>query len=248
MILILWARGALRALVLPLVMAGLLAGCAGGPQPTTTAWRAPPPHRTYRAPGPPGDPWGPYVREASQRFGVPERWVREVMRQESGGNRNADRALATSPVGAIGLMQVMPATYDDLRVRHGLGGDPYDPHNNILAGAAYLRDMYKEFGSPTFLAAYNAGPIRVNDYLAGLAPLPRETRNYVAAIAPRLNGTVRMTGPLASLAGPHDAAPKVIAAHYRYVAPAREVSAREAAACRHAAARGRSCATAPRRA
>ncbi len=137
--------------------------------------------RSYPVPGPPEDPWGPYVREAAARHAVPERWIREVMRQESGG-----RAGATSPAGAMGLMQVMPGTYDMLRRRHGLGGDPYEPRDNILAGAAYLREMHDRFGAPAFLAAYNAGPERVDAVLAGATVLPDETLGYLARVAPRL--------------------------------------------------------------
>ncbi len=137
--------------------------------------------RSYPVPGPPEDPWGPYVREASARHAVPERWIREVMRQESGG-----RAGATSPAGAMGLMQVMPGTYGALRRRHGLGDDPYEPRDNILAGAAYLREMHDRFGAPAFLAAYNAGPERVDAVLAGATVLPDETLGYLARVAPRL--------------------------------------------------------------
>ena len=136
---------------------------------------------SYPVPGPPEDPWGPYVREAAARHAVPERWIREVMRQESDG-----RAGATSPAGAMGLMQVMPGTYDVLRRRHGLGADPYEPRDNIMAGAAYLREMHDRFGAPAFLAAYNAGPERVDAVLAGLTVLPYETVGYLARAAPRL--------------------------------------------------------------
>ena len=146
--------------------------------------------RSYPAPGPPGDPWGPYIREAAARHAVPERWVREVMRQESGG-----RADATSPVGAMGLMQVMPATYDALRRRHGLGGDPYEPRDNVLAGAAYLREMHDRFGAPAFLAAYNAGPERVDAVLAGATVLPDETVGYLARVAPRLGMAAELSLP-----------------------------------------------------
>ena len=157
--------------------------------------------RSYPVPGTPDDPWGPYVREAAVRYAVPERWIREVMRQESGGRLlAADGSLTTSPVGAMGLMQVMPATYDGLRRRYGLGGDAYEPHDNIMAGAGYIRGMFDRYGSPGFLAAYNAGPDRVDAYLAGAAPLPDETVSYVASIAPRLGGEVAMTGPLAAYA------------------------------------------------
>lgn len=134
-------------------------------------------------PGPPGDPWGPWIRDASRRFDVPERWIREVMRQESGG-----RAGATSPAGAMGLMQVMPATYRELQARYNLGPDPYHPYDSIQAGAAYLREMYELYGSPAFLAAYNAGPRRLEEYLWGGRGLPNETRNYVARIGPRIAG------------------------------------------------------------
>jgi D-alanyl-D-alanine carboxypeptidase len=145
--------------------------------------------RSYPAPGSADDPWGPYIREAAQRHGVPERWIREVMRQESGGRLyGPDGSLVTSRAGAMGLMQVMPRTYDMLRRRYGLGDDPYHPRDNILAGAAYIREMHDRFGSPTFLAAYNAGPDRVDAYLAGATVLPDETVDYVARIAPRLGG------------------------------------------------------------
>ena len=60
----------------------------------------------------------------------------------------------------MGLMQVMPGTYSDLRNRYALGGDSYDPHDNIFAGTAYLRQMYERYGYPSLFAAYNAGPKR----------------------------------------------------------------------------------------
>ena len=153
-------------------------------------WRTP--THYYPPPGPPDDPWGPYVREASARFGVPGRWVRAVMHQESGGEQQA-----TSSAGAMGLMQVMPATYEGLRERYQLGDDPYDPHNNILAGTAYIRETYDRFGAPGFLAAYNAGPDRVDSYLSRRTALPQETVNYVAAIAPNLGTDMPKSGPFA---------------------------------------------------
>ena len=104
------------------------------------------------------DPYGAYIAEAAQRFGVPEAWIRAVMRVESAGD-----VRAISSAGAIGLMQIMPATWAELRVRHRLGGDPYDPRDNILAGAAYLREMHGRYGSPGFLAAYNHRPGRYEE-------------------------------------------------------------------------------------
>jgi hypothetical protein len=141
---------------------------------------------TYRIPGPPGDPWGPYIREASTKFDIPEPWIRGLMHQESGGQLYQSGRLITSSAGAMGLMQVMPGTYAELRARWNLGPDPYDPHENIMAGVAYMREMYDMYGSPGFLAAYNAGPNRLDDYLANQRGLPDETRRYVAAISPSL--------------------------------------------------------------
>ena len=146
----------------------------------------------YTPPGPPGDPWGPYIREAAARFDMPDQWVRGVMRQESGGRMYENGQLITSPVGAMGLMQVMPATYDELRARYSLGADPYDPHANILAGTGYMRELYDAYGAPAFLAAYNAGPRRLDDYLTRNRPLPDETRHYVAVIGPSLYGAQPM--------------------------------------------------------
>ena len=144
----------------------------------------------YAPPGPPGDPWGPYITEASRRFDVPDVWIREVMHVESGGYQfRASGALTTSPVGAMGLMQLMPETYDEVRGRYGLADDAFDPHNNIMAGAAYMREMYDAFGTPGFLAAYNAGPARLSDYLTRNRSLPDETRRYVYMIGSRIAGT-----------------------------------------------------------
>jgi D-alanyl-D-alanine carboxypeptidase len=129
------------------------------------------------------DPWGQHIAEAASLFDVPEMWIREVMERESSGRRRA-----VSPAGAMGLMQVMPGTWRELRQRYRLGRDPFDPRDNILAGTAYIREMYERFGAPGFLAAYNAGPGAFSRYLARASPLPRETRRFVAAIAPRIDG------------------------------------------------------------
>ncbi len=142
----------------------------------------------YAPPGPPEDPWGPYIRKASTRFDVPEQWIREVMRQESGGQLYHSGRLVTSGAGAMGLMQVMPGTYEELRIRHGLDDDPYHPYDNIMAGTAYIREMYDLYGSPGFLAAYNAGPRRFEDYAVRNRGLPAETRRYVARVAPAIAG------------------------------------------------------------
>ena len=143
------------------------------------------------------DRYAAHIAEAAQRFGVPVAWIRAVMHVESRGDERA-----ISPVGAMGLMQIMPATWSNLRDRHGLGNDPFDPHDNILAGAAYLREMYDRYGSPGFLAAYNAGPGRVNQWIARfghpaspdvdvidwIEKIPfSETRNYVQRVLESLH-------------------------------------------------------------
>ncbi len=131
-----------------------------------------------------GDPYAAHIVEASKRFGIPELWIRAVLRAESAGD-----VRATSSAGAIGLMQVMPDTWAELRVRHRLGRNPYNPHDNILAGTAYLREMWDRYGDVTaMLAAYNAGPARCDEHLAKGRPLPAETRAYVASLAPLLRG------------------------------------------------------------
>lgn len=187
--------GVVPRLALPTAVLALLSACATHPAaPLLTANQEAAEYKaiakpSYAPPGPPGDPWGPYVTEAAARFDVPDTWIREVMRVESGGYEfRANGALTTSPVGAMGLMQLMPETYDEMRGRYGLGPDAYDPHNNILAGAAYMREMYEVYGAPGFLAAYNAGPARLDDYLTHQRPLPDETRRYVAMIGSRIVG------------------------------------------------------------
>lgn len=130
----------------------------------------------------PHDPYADHIAEASQRFQLPAAWIRAVMKAESNGD-----VRAVSPKGAIGLMQIMPDTWGDFRFRHRLGNDPYDPHDNIIAGAAYIRELFDRYGSPGWIAAYNAGPGRYEASLSGRV-LPAETRAYVATVAPNLDG------------------------------------------------------------
>jgi soluble lytic murein transglycosylase-like protein len=126
--------------------------------------------------------WRPWILEASTRFQVPASWIAAVMRTESGGRLTLGGRPITSPAGAMGLMQIMPRTWADLRRRHGLGPDPYAPRDNILAGAAYLRELYVRYGYPGLFAAYNAGPARLEATLASRQPLPAETRAYLASL------------------------------------------------------------------
>lgn len=123
------------------------------------------------------------ISEASVRFAIPEHWIRAVMRVESAGDPQA-----ISRAGAMGLMQVMPGTWAELRQHHGLESDPFEPRDNILAGTAYLRAMLDRYGTVgAMLAAYNAGPGRYDEFLSTGRPLPAETRAYVATLAPLLD-------------------------------------------------------------
>ncbi|WP_345773898.1 lytic transglycosylase domain-containing protein [Azospirillum endophyticum] len=176
------AAGALLCLALG------LAGCASDAPQVQTA----PSVEAAYVPDP-NDPlsrWVPHIREASQKYDMPEKWIRAVMMRESNGRATTNSGkVLTSSAGAIGLMQVMPGTYELMRTQYGLGSDPSDPHDNIMAGTAYLREMYDLFGAPGFLAAYNCGPACYAQHLAGKQRLPRETKLYLAALTPVLRGT-----------------------------------------------------------
>jgi len=163
-----------RTVAAAALLAGLLAACAEAPKPKPVV-----------ASG----PWGVEIHDASRRFNIPEEWIRAVMHVESGGQTHWKGGQPiTSHAGAMGLMQVMPGTYDELRYAHGLGPDAYEPRDNILAGAAYIREMYDLYGYPGFLGAYNAGPERYRQYVEEGRPLPRETERYMDIIAPQIAG------------------------------------------------------------
>ncbi len=145
--------------------------------------------------------WQAFVTEASRRFDVPEAWIWRVMAVESGGRTLLAGRPIRSPKAAIGLMQLMPATWRAMRTAYGLGPDPDDPRDNILAGAAYLRLMYDRFGYPGLFAAYNAGPARFAAYLAG-GSLPAETRAYLARTAGQGRAAeATSTGPAGPVSG-----------------------------------------------
>lgn len=161
--------------------------------------------RPTAAPGRPDertiDRWSAHIQEASERFGIPEPWIRRVIRAESGGRTKLDGRPITSPAGAMGLMQLMPPTWAEMRSKYRLGSDPYDPRDNVIAGTAYLRAMYDRFGYPGLFAAYNAGPGRYEEHLAGGKPLPAETVAYLAAIEP---DQTRQLRPLPAIVGGED--------------------------------------------
>ena len=135
------------------------------------------------------DRWQPYIEEASQRFGLPQNWIRAVIRIESGGRTVLLGQPITSAAGAMGVMQLMRQTYDEMRERHDLGPNPYNVRDNILAGTAYLRQLYTRYGYPRLFAAYNAGPGRLEDHLHHGARLPAETQAYLGGVVKEISQT-----------------------------------------------------------
>jgi len=119
--------------------------------------------------------FAPLVRAAAQAHGLPEALLHAVIEVESGFD-----AAAVSPKGALGLMQLMPETARELRVRN-----PRDPAANIDGGARYLKELLGRFGNDLSLAlaAYNAGPGAVQR--SGGIPRNTETRNYVPRVMAR---------------------------------------------------------------
>lgn len=163
----------LRLPAATLTAAALLAALPIGQTPAVAQESNPPPAASAVT-----HPYALHVADAARRFGIPEAWIWAVMRVESAGN-----ARAVSSAGAIGLMQIMPATWAQLRTRYGLGSDPFDVRDNIMAGAAYLREMYDRYGNASaMLAAYNAGPGRYDDHISHGRPLPAETAAYLARL------------------------------------------------------------------
>jgi len=127
--------------------------------------------------------WNPMIKKAAKRFGVPVSWIREVMRIESGGRTMmAENVRMVSSQGALGLMQIEPGTYAEMRSQYRLGPDPFDPHDNIFAGAAYLRWLRGKYGYPTMFEAYDDGPGNLEQRLTSRQLLPAETQNYVNVV------------------------------------------------------------------
>jgi hypothetical protein len=128
------------------------------------------------------DRFAKLIEEASGRFAVPASWIRAVMHVESGGDEHA-----TSPRGAMGLMQLMPATWVELSVRYGLGVDPFDARDNIIAVPRISKTC-------TIVSVRQASlqpitPVRrgMNSISRRGRPLPQETTAYVAAVTPLLS-------------------------------------------------------------
>jgi len=148
--------------------------------------------------------WAPLIAEASKRFGVPQSWIRAVMLAESGGRTMlSENQPIISSAGAMGLMQLMPSTYADMRAQYGLGPDPYDPHDNVIAGAAYLRWLRQKYDYPEMFAAYNDGPGNLEQRLAQGNLLPPETRLYLVNVTASVEGRKGAGRALAQLTRPN---------------------------------------------
>jgi membrane-bound lytic murein transglycosylase B len=137
--------------------------------------------------------WQSVISAASARFGIPEDWIRAVILAESGGHPVIDGRPAMSPAGAMGLMQVMPKTYAEMRAKFALGSDPYNATDNIMAGSGYLAELYRQLGFPGLFAAYNAGPQRYREHLDLGNPLPEETIFYLKTVTTVLSADTKST-------------------------------------------------------
>ena len=133
--------------------------------------------------------WNPDIAAAAKRFGIPAIWIRAVMQVESGGRTMLSESQPIkSSMGAMGLMQLMPETWADMRAQYRLGNNPYDPQDNIVAGAAYLKWLKAKYGYPEMFAAYNDGPGHLDQRLQDAGLLPIETRNYLAKVTGVVEG------------------------------------------------------------
>lgn len=165
--------------------------------------------------------WDGLIKDAAHKFHVPEAWIRAVMRRESGGRTMmAEGQPIVSSTGAMGLMQIDPKTYDEMRRQYGLGRDPFDAQDNIFAGAAYLGRLHRKYGYPAMFAAYNAGPGRLEDHLHRGGALPAQTRAYVGGITRMLGAPVIGQPVLVRFTRPDGRVVRIDAAKVTAVRPA----------------------------
>ncbi len=143
--------------------------------------------------------YAPIFEEAGREWNVDPNLLRAMAQQESGGNPRA-----VSKAHAQGVMQIIPSTQQALGV-----ADPTDPAQSIFGAAKYMRqllDQFKDQKNPTAMAvaAYNAGPDRVNDFIAGKGALPNETQAYLPAIQANY---AKLSAPPRNAGAPQPAAP-----------------------------------------
>ncbi len=132
-----------------------------------------------------------HLAEASSVSGLPGDIIASVLHVESRGSSSA-----VSSAGAVGCMQIMPATWASLTARYGLGNSAFDPRANMIGGALYLRQMVDRYGLPGAFAAYNAGPGRYEAWRDRGRRLPAETVNYVAQLAPTTRQSSAVQAPV----------------------------------------------------
>lgn len=138
--------------------------------------------------------WQSLINEVAERFALPSEYIHATMHAESAGCLEMNGQPTTSSAGAMGLMQLMPYVWHEQRKRLQLGDDPYNPHDNILAGAAYLSELVDRYGWPGASAAYHAGPARYEEYLVNARPLPAATLEYTTRVERSLSDPA--DGPL----------------------------------------------------
>ena len=170
-------RAGLRTLLLTAAALSAPHAAKLGTSSITNAARSPLPSVSYTidkivAPVAPRHAYDDLIAEAAEKYQLDPHMIRAVMQAESAFN-----AMAVSPVGALGLMQLMPAVAEELGAT-----DPLDPRQNIMAGSKYLRQLLNAHRGNVklALASYNAGPGNVAKYRA--IPPFKETQNYVKKV------------------------------------------------------------------
>jgi soluble lytic murein transglycosylase-like protein len=126
--------------------------------------------------------WRDLIEDAARRFNLSPAWPEAILHGESAGCASSNGLPTVSAAGAMGLMQLMPTTWERLQSELHLGQDPFDPRDNILAGVAYLRELYDRFGLVGAIAAYHSGPARYQQHLRTGRALPDSTLEYVSRV------------------------------------------------------------------